>query len=231
MQPINHDRGPVPIIDLFSGPGGLAEGFASLRGPLGHPHFNPILSVEMEPAAHRTLVLRGFLRKFPSEYPPEYYDFLNGVLVEEPDWGKLYPCEWQEACSETLCLKLGTPKVRSLVRDRVAKICAAHGNRTVLLGGPPCQSYSVVGRARNSGNNNYDPNKDERQTLYLEFAKILEQLQPAVAVMENVKGILSAKHNGQSLFANVMDTLTQGGGIASYPSHNPLQTYYHMTAD
>ena len=135
----------VPVVDLFSGPGGLAEGFAALKDPLGRPRFNVVLSIEMEPTARRTLLLRGFLRKFPSGYPPAYYDFLNGVLAKEPDWASLYPREWQEACDETWCLKLGTSEASSFVRQRIAGIRAMHGDRTVLLGGPPCQSYSVVG--------------------------------------------------------------------------------------
>ena len=186
----------VPVVDLFSGPGGLAEGFAALKGPDGRPRFNVALSIEMEPTAHRTLRLRGFLRKFLSGFPPEYYDFLNGDVAQEPDWAAIYPHEWREACDETRCLKLGTSEATSFVRKRIAKIRAAHGDRTVLLGGPPCQSYSVAGRARNVGNADYDPAKDERQSLYLEYAKVLAQLQPAVAVMENVRGMLSARHGG-----------------------------------
>ena len=170
----------------------------------------------MEPTAHRTLRLRGFLRKFPSGYPPAYYDFLNGVLAQEPDWASLYPREWQAACDETQRLKLGTSAASSYVRERITKIRDMYGDRTVLLGGPPCQPYSVVGRARNIGNANYDPLSDDRQSLYLEYAKVLKQLQPAVAVMENVKGMLSARHGGRPIFSNVMDSLMHAGGKNRY---------------
>ena len=206
----------VPVVDLFSGPGGLAEGFASFKDPLGRPRFDVIFSVEMEPTAHRTLLLRGFLRKFPSGFPAEYYDFLNGVVSREPDWASLYPQEWQEACDETRCLMLGTSDAGSSVRQRIAEIRAAHGGRTVLLGGPPCQSYSVAGRARNAGNALYDPANDSRQSLYLEYAGVLEQLQPAVAVMENVRGMLTARHNGRAIFPDVMESLSNAGGKNRY---------------
>ena len=215
----------VPVVDLFSGPGGLAEGFAALQDPLGHPCFSVALSIEMEPTACRTLLLRGFLRKFPSGYPPEYYDFLNGVLAEEPDWASLYPLQWEEASDETRCLTLGTPEASSFVRQRIAEIRAAHGGRTVLLGGPPCQSYSVVGRARNVGNADYDPANDERQSLYLEYAKVLELLQPAVAVMENVRGMLSAKHDGRLIFSDVMDTLMHAGDVDRYRLYSLASPY------
>lgn len=206
----------VPVIDLFSGPGGLAEGFAALFDSDGQPRFNIVLSIEMDAIAYRTLRLRGFLRKFPSGFPPEYYDFLNGVLTEEPDWARLYPQEWQKACDETRCLKLGTPEATTFVKKRIGQIRNRYGDKTVLLGGPPCQSYSVAGRARNVGNAAYDATKDERQSLYREYAEVLAQLQPAVAVMENVKGMLSAQDNGKPIFSNVMDSLMHAGGKDRY---------------
>ena len=207
---------PVPVVDLFSGPGGLAEGFAGFKEPTGRLRFKLVLSIEMEPTAHRTLLLRGFLRKFPCGFPPEYYDFLNGSLPREPDWVSLYPRQWRKACAETQCLRLGTPEASSFVRNRITRIRAAHGGRTVLLGGPPCQSYSVAGRARNAGNADYDPAKDRRQSLYREYAGVLEQLQPAVAIMENVRGMLSARHNGRAIFPDVMEALANAGGRDRY---------------
>ena len=206
----------VPVVDLFSGGGGLTEGFASLRDSRGKPRFNIALSVEDEIAAHKTLRLRSFLRKFSSGFPLEYYDFLNGTSVQEPDWKSLYPNEWQEACNEVLLLTLGTPEAKISVRNRIIDIRSEYGEKSVLLGGPPCQSYSVAGRARNAGNSLYDPAKDIRQSLYLEFVEILKQLQPAVAVMENVRGMISATQNGKSIFSNLMLALANAGGKNRY---------------
>ena len=198
-------REAVPVVDLFAGAGGLTEGFAALKG------FEVAMSIEMEPTAYRTLRLRSFLHKFPAGFPPEYYAFLNGDVAREPDWLSLYPHEWREACDNTRCLKLGTSDADTFIRARVAKLRAAHGGRTVLVGGPPCQSYSVKRRRSNS---NLD--MDARQTLYMEFVKVLAQLQPAVAVMENVRGILSARHLGRPVIGDVMKALTNAGGKARY---------------
>lgn len=207
----------VPVVDLFSGPGGLAEGFAAYRDSHNKPRFRVLLSVEMERSAYQTLRLRAFLRKFDSsDLPPEYHDFLNDAAKEEPDWKTLYPKEWREACDETLCRELGSHNTNRVVRRRIRQIRKEHGDNTVLLGGPPCQSYSLVGRARNAGNRAYDPDKDERQSLYDDYVNVLRDLQPAVAIMENVKGMLSARHLGESVFERVTDRLRNAGGKDRY---------------
>ena len=77
------------IVDLFAGPGGLAEGFSSVKRPDGSRPFRVVLSVEKEPSAFDTLRMRAFLRQFPGAFPVEYYEFLNGER-EEPDWSQLY---------------------------------------------------------------------------------------------------------------------------------------------
>ena len=86
----------------------------------------------------------------------------------------------------------------------------------MLLGGPPCQSYSLVGRARNAENEAYDPDKDERQSLYDDYVSVLRDLQPAVAIMENVKGMLSARHLGEPVFDRVTVRLRDAGGKDRY---------------
>ena len=209
--------GVVPVVDLFSGPGGLAEGFAAYRDSSDQPRFRVLLSVEMERSAYRTLRLRAFLRKFePSDLPSEYHRFLNDGATDEPDWKTLYPKEWLEACEETDCRQLGTPDTSRFVEHRVRRIRKKHGGNTVLLGGPPCQSYSLVGRARNAGNEAYDPDKDERQSLYDDYVSVLRDLQPAVAIMENVKGMLSARHLGEPVFDRVTVRLRDAGGKDRY---------------
>ena len=206
----------VPVVDLFAGPGGLAEGFSACGRLNGRRIYRIDLSIEKDRVAHRTLTLRAFLRKFATGFPPEYYDFLNGVIPDEPDWAKLYPKRWAAACDETRCLELGTHEASVFLRDRIARIRAEHEGRTVLLGGPPCQAYSVIGRSRNAGNARYDADEDDRQSLYEEYVHVLSQLRPAVAVMENVKGMLSARRNGDLIFPEVVRRLRHAGGMDGY---------------
>ena len=158
-----------------------------------------------------------FLRQFSSTgFPPEYYDFLNGNKRQEPDWAKRYPEQWQTACDETRQLTLGTDAATVFLDDRFQALREEFGNRIVLLGGPPCQSYSLVGRARNAGNAKYDASRDERQLLYREYVRALRELQPAIAVMENVKGVLSARHNGKPIFCHILKRLEDPGGEKRY---------------
>ena len=90
-------KSAVPAVDLFSGPGGLAEGLASLQDSGSRHRIRVALSIEIDPAAYRTLRLRALGRKFRSEFPNEYYEYLNERRPEEPDWAGLYPEQWVEA--------------------------------------------------------------------------------------------------------------------------------------
>ena len=209
--------GKIAVVDLFSGAGGLAEGFAGFRDPDGHPYFDVRLSVEMDKTAYKTTLLRNFLRKFPYGFPSEYYDFLNGMLEPEPKWRKFYPDEWEAAYEETHCLELGSRKAKFILPKQIRQIRREYGSNTILIGGPPCQSYSLVNRGRQIQDPNYDVSQDKRQKLYKEFADILAQLQPAMAVMENVPGLFTAVDEYDELiFPDVMKSLKNAGGEDQY---------------
>lgn len=194
------------VIDLFAGPGGLAEGFASLRRN-GKPPFEIALSVEKEPSAHRTLLLRSFLRQFKDEWPSQYAGFLAGG--EEPDWAELHPVQWRAAQEHALELELGSDKATEQLRPLLAELAK---DDTIVIGGPPCQAYSVVGRNRNASNKDYKASEDKRHYLYREYIEILKAVRPVAFVMENVKGLLSAKVEGVSILDLVLDDLRAAGG-------------------
>ena len=79
-----------------------------------------------------------------------------------------------------------------------------------LIGGPPCQAYSVVGRSRRQ-EKILDAEKDERVDLYKQYLRILDTHQPAVFIMENVKGMLSARSKSHSIFHKIMDDFNDLG--------------------
>ena len=64
---------PIPIIDLFAGPGGLGEGFSSVTNDDGSPAFRIGLSIEKEPSAHKTLTLRAVFRQLRGTDAVQYY--------------------------------------------------------------------------------------------------------------------------------------------------------------
>lgn len=197
------------VVDLFAGPGGLAEGFASAKFD-GHNPFSIILSVEKEPYAHATLLLRSFLRQFGTKFPEEYYLFLNGK-TSEPDWAKLYPDQWKAADEEALKAELGNPSASGRINSILDSVRRRYGDQIILIGGPPCQAYSLVGRARNKGVKDYRPKDDNRHFLYQEYIRILNKLRPVAFVMENVKGLLSSSVEGEKIFDKVLNDLQSVG--------------------
>lgn len=203
-------RDAIPVIDLFAGPGGLSEGFSSLRRRDSGWTFEVRLSIERDFFAHRTLELRSLFRKLRSGRVPEaYYDYLRRAGDPEDlrraELFAKFPDEAARAREEAWLAELGKKDPGEVH----ARLCRALGRTTdwALIGGPPCQAYSLAGRARNKGNPDYVPENDVRQTLYLEYMQVIADHLPTVFVMENVKGLLSATLNDQRIFQRMLDDL------------------------
>lgn len=195
------------VVDIFAGPGGLAEGFSSVSGSDGTRAFDIALSIEKDAAAHSTLRLRAFLRQFAEGLPHRYYEFLNDG-GDEPDWATEFPREWAAAVAEAWQLELGKEDPDLRLNPRLDQIRESSGGNVILIGGPPCQAYSLVGRARNQGKEGYVASEDHRHFLYEEYIRILDRLKPAAFVMENVKGILSSSVDGENrIFDQVLKDL------------------------
>ncbi|MGI9458720.1 MAG: DNA cytosine methyltransferase, partial [Pirellulales bacterium] len=202
----------IPVLDLFAGPGGLGEGFAAHRGAKsGSARFNIHLSIEKDTNAVKTLRLRSFFRQFADdEIPEEYYAVLRDV--ERPLDERLeelyshFPRQAACAATEAMHAELGNTETSETVEDAIANAVGGQ-KHWVLLGGPPCQAYSLVGRSRNRGNAEYVPSKDGRQFLYREYLRVIAMHQPSVFVMENVKGLLSATIKNQQIFKQIIDDL------------------------
>jgi DNA (cytosine-5)-methyltransferase 1 len=201
----------IPIIDLFAGPGGLGEGFSAFSpGGAGTGQiFRIAVSAEMDPTAHATLRLRAFFRQFenPEDLPQKYYDYIAGrVSKEEFGSDPALSENWQKADEEALCLTLGDADHNEQLDQRL-RVVLKNKKHWVLIGGPPCQAYSLVGRARNQGNADYRAEDDHRHFLYKEYLRIIRDYQPSIFVMENVKGILSSKVNGEVVFHKILEDL------------------------
>ncbi len=192
----------IPVIDIFAGPGGLGEGFSNVPSA-NWRNFDIKLSIEMDENAHKTLELRSFYRKFAAKnVPQDYYKVLEEKdsdkreLLKEKLFKK-YPKQASAAKNEAWCTTLGI-ELPNKVDTRIRRALKGNNN-WVLIGGPPCQAYSLVGRSRNQVKDNLD-NSDVRVHLYKEYLRIIAVHSPAVFVMENVKGLLSAKVNDEKIF-------------------------------
>ena len=195
------------IIDLFAGPGGLGEGFATLNEG---KTFNIVVSAEMEASAHQTLTLRSFFRHVQGDPKAlrAYYDFCNFDHTSHPR--DLFPAAWAVATGEAKQLTLGD-STHNVQLDALIASHRLKEDETILIGGPPCQAYSLVGRARNMGKIDYVAEKDHRHFLYREYLRILHKARPAVFVMENVKGILSSMVGERRVFHDILRDLTDPG--------------------
>lgn len=216
----------IKIIDLFSGPGGLGEGFSALKDAKGNSPFKIAISIEKEKSAHRTLKLRAFFRQFNGNAPKEYYDFLKGNLGKTPE-EQLYKLpkylkQVEEADLEAQNLELGNDN--QLINQ---KILAAIGeDDCILIGGPPCQAYSNAGKRNKK---DYDPVADPRNFLYKEYLKVIAQFQPTVFVMENVKGMLSTKINGKSIYDTIFTDLHNPcKSVNTKPQQNRIKHKYKI---
>lgn len=208
----NAQAGGIPVLDLFAGPGGLAEGFSALH-TIGRNAFKVCLSVEKDRFAHSTLELRSFFRQFPrGQVPDEYYAYLRQEITRD-DLFDRYSCEAEAAKTEAWCAELGSPKFPTEEVDARIEKALGGSKNWVLIGGPPCQAYSTAGRSRNKGKKGYIPEEDKRHFLYREYLRIIAKHWPSVFVMENVKGMLSARVNGSKIFDHILEDL-----------HDPLST-------
>ena len=189
----------------------LAKIFASLVED-GHVPFRMGISVEKEASAHRTLTLRAFLREYRARHgalPKQFIDFHAG-LSSEPDWSSVDADAWQHATDEARALELGTEAAATAIDGTIEKLKAKYDDM-ILIGGPPCQAYSLVGRARSKGMVGYVPEEDQRHYLFREYIRVLDRLRPAAFVMENVTGMLSSTVESRLVFEMLMEDLSSLG--------------------
>lgn len=188
-------------IDLFAGAGGLSEGFIRAG-------FDPIAHVEMNKDACDTLKTRAAYHWLKERGEQQtYYDYLKSENKNKEEfWQKNIPDNVINSVINTEISKETLPEI-------FKKIDSKLGNNKIdlIVGGPPCQAYSVAGRARKNMEN------DPRNTLYKYYVEFLKKYQPKMFVFENVPGILSAK-NGEHL-DNIFEAVKKAGYELSLPTN------------
>jgi len=200
----------VPLVDVFAGCGGFSEGFVSYKD--GKHSFDLSLAIDSNPAAHETHLLRTFFHQF-KKAPADYYEVLKQQKTPDELY-KQYRSEAELARQKVLLHELGEcaeadKGVLEAIAGKIEK-----NKDWVLIGGPPCQAYSVVGRARNKGIDGYQAKDDHRHFLYREYLRIIASHWPSVFVMENVPGILSARigKNADPMWNQILEDLADPTG-------------------
>jgi DNA (cytosine-5)-methyltransferase 1 len=166
------------FIDLFSGAGGLSEGFINVG-------FKPVAHVEMDKSACETLETRLAYHSLREKNNLDsYYDYIQGKLLRKDFIENSLSTKERES---VINLGIGCKNNKEIFR----RIDGLLGSKKVdlLIGGPPCQAYSLVGRARDSKGMKDDP----RNFLYKEYGKFLKYYSPTAFVFENVLGLITAE--------------------------------------
>lgn len=190
-------------VDIFAGGGGLSEGFCRAG-------FNIINHVEQDKNAAETLktrVMFSWLKE--SGLIKKYYAYFNGGIPREDliaEYNLANLIDNNVIAEEISGKTIGniTRKIKRTMKMNHIK------NIDVLLGGPPCQAYSLIGRARDP----YNMEHDQRNYLYKYYVEFLKELKPEIFVFENVPGVISAG-NGK-LFADIQKYMSDVGYEINY---------------
>ncbi|SHH94692.1 DNA (cytosine-5)-methyltransferase 1 [Chryseobacterium oranimense] len=181
----------LKFIDLFAGAGGLSEGFVRAG-------FKPVAHVEMNKDACDTLRTRTAFHWLKEEGRiSEYYDYLHGITTRKELWSKI-PDHLIKSVINTEISEKSLPTIFEHIDEELGS-----SKVDLVIGGPPCQAYSVAGRVRK------DMTDDPRNHLYKHYVEFLKKYQPKMFVFENVPGILSA-NNGHYLQL-IFDAVREAG--------------------
>lgn len=192
-------HGSYNFIDLFAGAGGLSEGFIQAG-------FYPVAHVEMNEHAAKTLETRSAYYHLKSIDKLDFYrQYLSG-RISRAEFTQMIP----DSVTNTVINETLSNETIPYVFDTIDVIMRTRGIEKidVIVGGPPCQAYSLVGRAQSSHMGT--PMRDDpRNYLYKLYAQFLEKYRPRMFVFENVLGIASAQ--GGSIWIELQETLKQVG--------------------
>lgn len=134
-----------------------------------------------------------------------YSDYLKGNISRT----ELYSCIPSDITDMVIHEEINEISLNGIF-DKIDKRLT--GKIDIIIGGPPCQAYSLVGRARNNGMLG-----DKRNYLFLFYVEFLKRYQPEFFVFENVSGLLSAKDaTGCKYFDMMIDAFDKAGYCADY---------------
>lgn len=203
-----NENGQLNFIDLFAGAGGLSEGFFQAG-------FNPIAHVEMNKSASKTLETRSayyYLKK--NNELDLYYQYERGQITRDELFSHI-----PDDVIKTVINAEMSPDTLPGIFEQIDTILKEDkvSDVDVIIGGPPCQAYSLVGRAQSS--HMLTPmEEDPRNELYKMYTRFLTKYQPKMFVFENVAGLLTAR--GGDAFKNLTAHLKRVGYEIDFKEQN-----------
>lgn len=181
----------LSFLDLFAGAGGLSEGFIRAG-------FEPVAHVESDESACNTLrtrTVRHWLVK--EERTDDYYDYLHG-RIRRSDLYSFIPEQLLSSIIHDTIHETSLGNIFNRIDEQL------NGTQLdLIIGGPPCQAYSLVGRSRDSNR----MRNDQRNHLYVYFAEFLKRYRPGYFLFENVSGLLTARSEAGKLYFDSMRQL------------------------
>lgn len=184
------------FIDLFAGAGGLSEGFIRAG-------YIPLAHIEMDKYACDTLRTRAAFHWLKDNENLGVYKKYLYEKKEKEDGSKLWKQVPPEVINTVIQATIGEKTIDGIF-ENVDKLIGEQ-NVDIIIGGPPCQAYSIAGRARMGKAVEQDP----RNELYKFYVKFLERYKPKMFVFENVLGIITAKKGKP--FADLQKVVDEAG--------------------
>ena len=186
-------------LDLFAGAGGLSEGFIRAG-------FEPIAHVEMDVAASYSLKTRMAYHWLKRNNKLNIYtQYLNGEISREEFYEKIP----KPILNSVLNYEISEETLPAIFSEIDAMLNGKHLD--LIVGGPPCQAYSLAGRSRSESK----MIGDKRSYLYKLYAEFLRRYEPEYFVFENVVGLLSAKDEDGTLHFENMRKLFKDYGYST----------------
>ena len=188
-------------LDLFAGAGGLSEGFI-------RSGYEPVAHVEMDRAACFTLRTRTAFHWLKAQNSEDRYADYLCRRISRAELYYYVPEKLIQSVIHSEIDEKSLPnifhQIDSLLEGRPLDL---------IIGGPPCQSYSIVGRSRSANG----MKGDSRNYLYIYYASFLKRYNPTCFLFENVPGLLSAKMEDDRLYLESMQDLFSECGYESDP--------------
>lgn len=177
----------LTFIDLFAGCGGLSEGF------LQSGKFEGLAHVEWEKPMVETLRYR--LEKKWKHTNEDSYKRVIHFDIQKSD--ELINGNWSEESK-----KIYAKNNHNLIIEKGIRGLVGKQKVNLIIGGPPCQAYSIARRAQDKNS----MKDDYRNYLFESFVKVVDAFQPDVFVFENVPGMLSACPGGKMVTERVYES-------------------------